>query len=95
MRVPMLQINERARYTGLPSVSPDFQQPGLVVDLARRLEAKDLLRCFSQVTLARDLTRGALGLAPGTRYQAFVVAEPRVDVLRDGCPEDPAKRRRR
>nr|WP_283816696.1 glycosyltransferase family 39 protein [Phenylobacterium glaciei] len=91
---PLLQITERTRYLGLPPPRPDFRQPGLVVDLARRLEPRDLLRCFSHVASAGDLDRGAREPGPAARYRAYLVSGPKVDVMRVGCPDDPAMRRK-
>lgn len=92
---PIIQITERARYDGAPDVRPDLSQPGLIVDLARRLEPRDLLRCFARVTPAGDIDRGARGAGPAARYRAYLVYAPRVNVLRDGCPDDPADRKKR
>lgn len=91
---PLLQITERTRYLGFPPPAPDFRQPGLIVDLARRLETRDLLRCFSDVTPVGDLDRGARDPGPAARYRAYLVREPRVDVMTAGCPDDPAMRRK-
>jgi 4-amino-4-deoxy-L-arabinose transferase-like glycosyltransferase len=81
---PLLQVDERDRYW--PSdPRPDFGRPGLIVDLSRRMDRDDLLRCFSVVEPAGELERGGK-YGPDARYTAFRVAAPRVDVWTAGCP---------
>jgi 4-amino-4-deoxy-L-arabinose transferase-like glycosyltransferase len=83
---PIAQLNERARYPSADrSWGADLSRPGLVVDLTRRLDPDLLRRCFARVTALGPLPR-AEGLTPDSRYSAFVVAGPRVDVLNAGCP---------
>jgi 4-amino-4-deoxy-L-arabinose transferase-like glycosyltransferase len=83
---PMIEVIERARY-GDETARPDFSRPGLIVDLGRRLGVSDLRSCFATVVPVGELARGA----PGGRallYTAYRVEGPKVDVLRDGCPND-------
>ncbi|MBU4433000.1 MAG: glycosyltransferase family 39 protein, partial [Alphaproteobacteria bacterium] len=87
---PIIQITERRRYDGVTSAHPDLSRPGLIVDLARRMTPEDLQRCFSRVTFVGLIERGAPGARKTARYATYRVSGPRVDVLRDGCPDDPA-----
>ncbi|CAN5886355.1 glycosyltransferase family 39 protein [soil metagenome] len=95
IKAPLIQIYERGRYRQAPPSRADLARPGLVVDLARRLTSQDLDRCFGQVRALGDLDRGASGGGPAARYRTYLVSQPRVDVLAEGCPEDPARRRGR
>jgi 4-amino-4-deoxy-L-arabinose transferase-like glycosyltransferase len=82
---PLLEVVERERYwTGDPR--PDFTRPGLVVDLSRRMKVPDVLRCFTRVEVAGDLTRAG-GFSHNLRYTAFLVSGPRRDVWTIGCPD--------
>ena len=87
---PIIQITERRRYDGVASAHPDISRPGLIVDLARRLNPEDLQRCFSGVAFVGTIERGAPGARKTAHYATYRVSGPRVDVLRDGCPDDPA-----
>lgn len=84
---PLLQVIERDRYRKDLGAKPDFSQPGLVVDLARRMKVFDVGRCFRDVTPVADLIRAG---APGKnqRYSAFLVAGPKRDPWIRGCPEE-------
>ena len=84
---PLLQVIERDRYFKDPAARPDFARPGLVVDLQRRLEPADLLRCFTSVVDAGPVWRAG-GAVRNERYEAFVVSGPRRDVWIIGCPAE-------
>jgi Dolichyl-phosphate-mannose-protein mannosyltransferase len=85
IKAPVAELVERDRYPpGEGSWRANPSQPGLVVDLDRRLNAKALSRCFTQVMPEAELVRGRAGYAP-TSYAAFVVSGPKRDVLRLGC----------
>jgi 4-amino-4-deoxy-L-arabinose transferase-like glycosyltransferase len=81
--VPVLQVNERARYRQ-DGPRPDFTRPGLVLDLQRRLDPEDLRRCFAVVRPVGVLERG-FKAGPVVRYAAVVVEQPRRDIWTDGC----------
>lgn len=82
---PVLQVNERARYRlDAPGPRPDFTRPGLLIDLDRRMDRADVLRCFAVVEPAGALERG-FKAGPVRRYIAFRVAQPRRDIWADGC----------
>ncbi len=85
-RVPVVQLTERMRYSSSDSSwRADLTQPGLVVDLSRRINANALANCFTSVSQIGSITRGP---APGTQtsYVVFKVSGPRVDFLHKGCP---------
>ena len=82
---PVAELIERERYpAGDGSWRADLTQPGLVIDLDRRVNAKDLGRCFAQVIPAGALARGEPSAKP-VGYTAFVVSRPTRDVLHQGC----------
>ena len=82
---PVAELVERDRYPpGEGSWRADLSQPGLVVDLDRRVNAAALSRCFAQVTPEGEIVRGRPGYAP-TSYAAFLVSGPNRDVLHLGC----------
>jgi 4-amino-4-deoxy-L-arabinose transferase-like glycosyltransferase len=81
---PVIQVSERDRWTNLPPEPVDLSRPGLVTDLARRVDPQRLARCFVQVAPLGAVVRGAPG-ERGARYVVFLVQGPRRDVLRDGC----------
>jgi 4-amino-4-deoxy-L-arabinose transferase-like glycosyltransferase len=82
---PILELIERGRYPqGEQSWSANLTQPGIVVDLDRRLNAADLHRCFANVTPAGEIMRGKEGYKP-VGYAAFLVSGPTRDVLHQGC----------
>lgn len=85
IRAPLLETVERDRYWSTDPDRPDFARPGLVVDLARRMALADVLRCFTSVAPAGDLTRAG-GPGDNQRYRAFLVSGPRRDVWLRGCP---------
>jgi len=85
IKSPVAELVERDRYPpGEGSWRADLSQPGLVVDLDRRLNAQMLSRCFAQVAPERELARGRPGYKP-TAYAAFLVSGPKRDILHQGC----------
>lgn len=81
---PIVQIHDRERYFDWRK-GADLTGPGLVLDLDRRMKTEDLQRCFAEVTALGVHDRGA-GRSRWTRYAVFRVAEPKVDLLNEGCP---------
>jgi len=85
LAAPVLQISERARWRGLTRApTADLGQPGLVIDLPRRLDAGRLRACFAFVRPLPLMPRGAAGERPKL-YAAFLVAHPSRDVATYGC----------
>jgi hypothetical protein len=84
IRAPILQVRERDRWRGLAPSSANFSQPGLIIDLTRRLRPADLARCFIDVRDLGVIRRAAPGEA-GLSYRAVQVAGPRRDILKSGC----------
>jgi hypothetical protein len=82
---PLLQVIERDRYEKDSAARPDADRPGLVVDLERRLVARDLSRCFAEVSLVGPLNRAG-GVVRNERYAAYLVARPKRDIWIIGCP---------
>ena len=91
---PLLQVIERDRYLDPDSHHPDQSQPGLIVDLDRRVEAKDLATCFAHVEALSQVIRGA-SAKHGVRYDVFLVSSPKVDLIDSGCPNDLGKKPRK
>ena len=86
LHAPVAELVERDRYPpGEASWRADMTQPGIVVDLARRLNPTALGLCFANVEPAGEVIRGAPGDDP-TAYAAYSVLGPRGDVLHQGCP---------
>ena len=84
-RAPILQISERDRWRRpTTSAAIDPGQPGLVVDLPRRVNGAKLAACFAEVRSLGPLPRGALGEKPMV-YALFLVAKPRHDIVGEGC----------
>ena len=80
LTVPIVQLNDRARYDYLPPVAvPDFARPGLVVDLPRRITAEGLRTCFAEVEALPPLKRAAR-----VPYAVFRVAQP-IRTISGGC----------
>ncbi len=86
-RAPLLDLTERDRYWATDPGRPDFTQPGLVVDLSRRLVRRDILRCFTSVDYKGEILRGG-GLNHNQHYSAYLVSGPRRDVWIIGCPDE-------
>ena len=85
LAMPIVQLAERDRWNGLSLGPPaDPAQPGLAVDLARRLSAASLGACFKIVTPLGEVIRGDPG-ETGRPYAVFLVAGPRRDILELGC----------
>jgi 4-amino-4-deoxy-L-arabinose transferase-like glycosyltransferase len=85
IKTPVTELVERDRYPpGEGSWRADLTQPGLVVDLDRRVNAVALSRCFARVTPEGELKRGRPGY-PQTAYAAFLVSGPKRDILHLGC----------
>ncbi len=82
---PILQVSERERWRDLRQGHwADVSQPGLLVDLPRRMNFDALRRCFARVQPLGVLDRGPPGEKP-KRYAAVLVAGPRIDLVKDGC----------
>lgn len=84
---PLLEVIERDRYRRDEGLIPDFNRPGLVVDLSRRMKVVDVGRCFTEVTPVADLGRAG-GASRNQRYSAFLVSGPKRDVWYRGCPAE-------
>jgi 4-amino-4-deoxy-L-arabinose transferase-like glycosyltransferase len=91
---PLLQVIERDRYLDPEPRRPDQSQPGLIVDLDRRVEAKDLATCFAHVEALSQVIRGA-SAKHGVRYDVFLVSSPKVNLIDSGCPNDLGKKPRK
>jgi 4-amino-4-deoxy-L-arabinose transferase-like glycosyltransferase len=83
-RAPIAQIDERERYLGLKMPLPDFTRPGLIVDLARRVDPRGLAACFVVVEPLGAIKRVEPS-TPAKTYVLYEVAGPRRDVLGQGC----------
>lgn len=90
---PLLQVIERERYLDIEA-RPDQGQPGLIIDLDRRVDPKDLATCFGQVKAQPPLIRGA-SAQHGLTYAVFLVSDPKVDLASEGCPNDLGKKPRK
>jgi hypothetical protein len=84
IHAPVLQVRERDRWNGLAASRADLAQPGLIIDLTRRLRPADLVGCFSDVRDLGVIRRAAMG-ERGLTYRVVRVAGPRRDVLDLGC----------
>ncbi len=84
LRLPAVQLNERDRWTDLPTSPADLSKPGLVVDLKRRLDPARLKACFATVGAPTRIVRG-LGRDAGSRYLAVPVAGARPGLLTQPC----------
>lgn len=90
LTVPVVQLNDRARYDPLPPVtSPDFRQPGLVIDLPRRLSAEALAACFADVETLNPMRRSTGGdrSESAVTYAVYRVARPR-RIVSGGCQRE-------
>lgn len=87
LTLPVVQLNDRIRYETLPpGATPDFDRPGLVIDLPRRVNAKTLRSCFADVQALAPIRRsvGEQGGEADVVYAAFHVARPR-RLVSGGC----------
>jgi hypothetical protein len=84
LRRPTVQLNERDRWADLPPSPADLSRPGLVVDLARRVDPERLKACFAVVGRPVEIDRGA-SRAADTRYLAVPVAGATPGLLAHGC----------
>jgi 4-amino-4-deoxy-L-arabinose transferase-like glycosyltransferase len=83
-QAPMLQVTERRRYLFTTPPSPRLlAQPGLIVDLTRRISTPALLDCFAEVTPLATLPRG--DAVRGDIYSVVKVSGPKRDVGDAGC----------
>jgi 4-amino-4-deoxy-L-arabinose transferase-like glycosyltransferase len=82
-KVPILALIERARYQFLDR-PPEIGGPGLVVELARRIDRADLDPCFAHVTPLPDLHRGDVG-GVQVAYHAYLADGPKFDLAAHGC----------
>jgi hypothetical protein len=81
---PMLQVTERRRYMFQPPPpQAALAQPGLIVDLARRISTPALRDCFAAVTPVATLPRG--DAVRGDIYAVVKVAGPKRDLRDAGC----------
>ena len=82
LKAPVLQLTERDRYRFLRPVG-DLRQPGLAIDLDRRLDAAALSTCFRQVRALGHLRRTdeKHGL-----YAVYSVADP-IRIVDGGCSD--------
>ena len=88
----VIQLSERDRWQGLADgARADVSRPGLLVDLARRIDRASLAACFSAVQPLGEIDRGPAGERP-KRYVAYLLSGPRRDVLRLGCGGDADRR---
>jgi hypothetical protein len=81
---PMLQVTERRRYLfATPPSASILAQPGLIVDLTRRISTRALSDCFTEVTPVVTLPRG--DAVRGDIYAVVKVSGPKRDVRDVGC----------
>lgn len=87
LTLPIVQLNDRARYDPLPpATAPDFDRPGLVIDLPRRVTARALRTCFAAVEALAPIRR-EVGTGPAgahVAYAAFRVSGP-IRIVSGGC----------
>ena len=82
---PILQINERARWSGLRlGAWADITKPGLLVELQRRIDPAALQRCFTIVRPLGVVERVSPGSVPKS-YGVVLLGGPKRDVARNGC----------
>jgi len=84
LQAPLLQVTERRRYLFQAPPSPGvLAQPGLIVDLSRRISTPALKDCFAVVTPVATLPRG--DAVRGDIYSVVKVSDPKRDVRDAGC----------
>ncbi len=84
---PILQINERARWSGLRRGAwADVTKPGLLVELQRRIDPVALRRCFTIVRPLGVVERGS-PRSMAKSYGVVLLGGPKRDVVRNGCDE--------
>lgn len=87
LTLPIVQLNDRARYDSLPpGAVPDFDRPGLVVDLPRRITGEALRTCFGAVEVLEPIRRyvGTGATKADVVYSAFRVSQP-IRIVSGGC----------
>jgi 4-amino-4-deoxy-L-arabinose transferase-like glycosyltransferase len=87
LTLPVVQLNDRARYDPLPPTAvPDFERPGLVIDLPRRVTSETLRSCFRQVEELAPIRRGGgeVSATVQVEYAAFRVWRP-INIESGGC----------
>ncbi|HEY2751358.1 ArnT family glycosyltransferase [Phenylobacterium sp.] len=87
IKTSLLQVNERDRYWLADPHRPDLARAGLIVDISRRANRTDILRCFENVTPVSDLSRAG-GVGKNQQYGVFLVSGPRRDIWTEGCPKE-------
>lgn len=87
---PLLEVIDRDRYWSTDPGRPDFDRPGMIVDLSRRMKVFDVMRCFTHVTPVGELARAG-GAGHNQQYTAYLVSGPKRDVWITGCPEEVSK----
>jgi 4-amino-4-deoxy-L-arabinose transferase-like glycosyltransferase len=86
IHAPATQLFQRERYSFETSAErADFARPGLIVVSPRSPAGGLLPLCFAQVDPLAPIARGA-GKSAAT-YAVYRVAQPRVGVETQGCPE--------
>ncbi len=81
---PMLQVTERRRYLfATPPSKSVLREPGLIVDLSRRITMPSLKDCFAVVTPIATLPRG--DAIRGDIYTVVKVSGPKRDLGEAGC----------
>lgn len=87
LTLPIVQLNDRARYDPLPpAAAPDFDRSGLVIDLPRRVSAEALRACFGDVEVLQPISRDMRTEAREAHvaYAAFRVSRP-IRIVSGGC----------
>lgn len=84
---PILQINERARWSGLRQGAwADVAKLGLLIELQRRIDPVALRRCFTMVRPLGVIERRASSSAAKS-YGVVLLGRPKRNVVRSGCDE--------
>ncbi len=88
LHLPVMQLYQRERYVGWHDAADvPVSEPGLIVDLRRRVHSSDLELCFAHVTRIPDIRRPA-GASDGVVYAAFIVETPLRPFQEIGCWDD-------